>query len=154
MKLREAFLFPPNYRAIVRAFPQIRGQKIIFAWGDRIYNPGRITIGPELLAHEAAHAERQRDMGVEAWWDRYLAEPAWRLNEEVIGHRAEFLAAAAHMNRRNAERTLVAIAERLAGPLYGHAVDLSTAERLILEGPRHEPDLDAHPEEARLLLDR
>lgn len=72
MKVVKAF--PPNYRAINDAF-NVRGRDVIFCFGDRIYNPSGILIGPDLLAHEQVHSDRQASYagGVDAWWHRYVA---------------------------------------------------------------------------------
>lgn len=47
MKVVKAF--PPNYQAINDAF-SVRGKSVIFCYGDRIYNPSGVAVGPDLIA--------------------------------------------------------------------------------------------------------
>lgn len=128
--MRVLYLHPPNFAAINRAF-KVRGKPIIFCYAERIYNPQRIKIPPELFAHEAVHQARQGD-DPERWWDRYIRDQDFRLAEEVPAHQAEYRCLCA----RNADpswRALAAerIAERLASPLYGSMIDFAEAVRLI-----------------------
>lgn len=118
MKIIKAF--PPNYSTLVKAFP-IRGRSVIFAWGDRIYNPAGIVIGSELLAHEAVHGRRQQEAGIDAWWERYIAEPRFRFDEEVLAHVAEVRAGG----------RLDDVAEKLASPIYGRLIDAASARNML-----------------------
>lgn len=135
--------FPPLYAEMQAAFPGMRGIKPIFAWGDVIYNPHRIAITPQLEVHESVHAERQlkfrlpehtdaaiaeletradfQHWRVEAWWRRYMADPAFRLMEELLAHAAEYRAYidSPTCNRHIRRAALKAIAQRMASPLYG-----------------------------------
>jgi hypothetical protein len=83
--------FPPNYRMINDAFA-VRGKPVIFCYGDTIYNPSGIAVGPALLAHETVHSVRQKadPFGISGWWARYVVDPAFRLAEEIPAHQAEF----------------------------------------------------------------
>lgn len=122
---------PPNYSAIAAAFP-IAGRKVIFAWGDCIYNPHNIAIGPELLAHEAVHGSRMRQAPF-LWWQRYIEDPAFRLHEETLAHAAEVITLLRmHGNNRNNRRRFEAyVAGKLASPLYGPMVTNKKARELL-----------------------
>lgn len=126
---------PPNYDAIVAKFPFAARAGVIFTYGQTIYNPSESTISPALKCHESVHAQRQGDdpAEIEAWWVRYLEEPIFRTEEELLAHRAEYRAMKSWTRDPNAAaRELNRIAERLAGPLYGGVLSLSAARRLIL----------------------
>jgi hypothetical protein len=112
-------LFPPNWREINAAF-KVRGKGVIFCYGGAIYNPQRVPIGPELIAHERVHSARQGS-SPDDWWRRYIADLEFRLSEEIPAHRAE-LAVSGDLDR---------IARRLAGPLYGSLVSVERARELI-----------------------
>lgn len=139
---------PPNFKAINEAF-NVRGKPVIFAYGNTIYNPRRIQIGPWLVAHERVHMERQAAIagGPEAWWREYIADPVFRLEEELPAHRAEFqfLRAGMAVDRRDAETAIPAalhfIAERLASPLYGSLIGIDEAKRLIGHAEEGAPGL-------------
>lgn len=104
---------------IAAAF-DLRGRRVIFAFGDTIYNPDRIEITPALAAHERVHGERQLAMGVERWWRSYIDDRAFRRDEEILAHQVEYLTHCQRALSRNERRFYEnAIAEKLASPLYG-----------------------------------
>jgi hypothetical protein len=114
---------PPNLAEIDRVFPN-RGQGVVYAFGDTIYNPGNVKIPRSIIAHEAAHGLRQQELGkngVEHWWRSYLDDPEFRYREEVIGHAAEYLAQVnGHYDRNANARLLMTTAVRLLASFYGY----------------------------------
>lgn len=132
---------PPLIEAIDAKFG-VRGQPILFAFGDVIYNPAGGDVPPELMAHEAVHGERQLKLagGVDAWWQRYLDDDMFRLEEELPAHHAEFLKLVELQrpqwrSERNLRRTMAAhVARKLAAPLYrfGKIVTVETAKKILL----------------------
>lgn len=129
---------PPNIDAINDVFPGVRRdcyvRGIFFAWGDTIYNPSRRTIPMEILAHESVHAIQQEAIGVEKWWDDYLADKAFRFDQELRAHQIEYQKfVEIGYGRTERRRALAFISERLAGPLYGHMTTKDKAKRLIKE---------------------
>ncbi|MDP2618632.1 MAG: hypothetical protein Q8P46_00405 [Hyphomicrobiales bacterium] len=125
--------YPPIYTEIAAAF-DISGRNPIFAWGDRVFNPHNIVIGPELIAHEAVHGRRQGN-DVEGWWRRYIDDPAFRLAEEIPAHAAEFniLAGVPGTNRQHKRKCLAYVAKRLTSPIYGRLITLDAAKKAILD---------------------
>lgn len=122
---------PPLWDEITAAFPFARAPGVIFSWGDRIYNPSGVEISRSLLAHERVHAGRQ--MGdVEGWWRRYMADPQFRLEEEIPAHIAELkVCCVVAPSRHDRRAALSGIAHRLASPLYGRLITLDKAESLL-----------------------
>lgn len=128
--------FPPNYAELCDKFG-IKGRTdVIFAYGDTIHYPSFHPLPRQLIVHEEVHGERQRAMGVEAWWRKYIDDVEFRFNEELIAHRAEWreFKLGPHATATAQRRIREAIAQRLAGPLYGNMVDIGTA-RLLLDNP-------------------
>lgn len=134
MKIVHAY--PPNIDAIDAAF-KVRGQKgVLFTFGDTIYVPGGERVPAPLKAHEGVHFSRQTNdrPKIEAWWERYIADPEFRLAEELPAHRAEYRQFCALERDRNARsRYLHEIAQRLAGPFYGGLVSFIEARKRIAE---------------------
>lgn len=123
---------PPNYLAILERFPTARLTGTIFSYGAIIYNPSNAQIPPPLIEHEAVHGERQIAMGVDAWWERYLKDPLFVLNEEIYAHHAEYKAV---MRRRGPRPSDIrTIAGRLSGPLYGNLLTMAQAKHAIMTG--------------------
>lgn len=124
---------PPNFADIVAVFPEAKRKGVVFAYGDTIYINGAAYLSPELRSHEGAHLERQKANGPDAWWSRYLTDQAFRLEEEIIGHRAEYQTARNLMKDRNRlAAAFDTIAKRLSSPLYGNMISYSEARRMIL----------------------
>jgi len=124
---------PPIYEEIALTFPAVkRTRGVVFSWGDILYNPQGVEIPGPLMAHEEAHGVRQLEMGVVAWWARYLDDREFRKAEEIIGHRAEYLARIVNAPHRNARRRhLKQTATRLSGTLYSLGMTRDEAARAI-----------------------
>lgn len=122
---------PPNFEKIVAAFPGAAKPGVIFAYGGFIFAPGDVAVPPELQAHERVHLLRQ-GYEPDAWWDRYIAEPAFRLDEELAAHRAEWKEFARRTwNPTRRAIALQEIAAKLASPLYGGLISVEEARREI-----------------------
>lgn len=125
--------FPPNYIALKKAFPAIN-QNTIFSYGEVVYVPSGNKLSREIAAHEAVHGERQLDIGVTFWWDRYLDDADFRYVEELVAHRAEFLAFKNGIpmpGSRATRAALAHIAGKFCGPLYNNMCSFEQAVELI-----------------------
>lgn len=115
---------PPNFDAILEKMPDADKAGVIFAYGERIFNPSGIEIPPALIAHEAVHCKRQHPydvVGPETWWVLYLNDPEFRYHEELLAHVAEYGVLAQRMADRNDRaRLLHSTARRLIAPLYNY----------------------------------
>ena len=134
---------PPLFEAIADALPEARKRGVIFAWGRTIYNPSGIGLTDPLVAHEHIHALQQGDdeATITQWWCEYIADPEFRLTQEIPAHVAEYLATHRGGNRNERRAALKQIGRKLAAPLYGNlltvkqAVDiLKKAEGLFHDG--------------------
>lgn len=124
--------FPPNYEALVAAFP-IEGKRVIFSYGDVIYNPHKILVPRFLRVHEEVHGRRQME-DIPGWWEQYIADPDFRLAEELMAHAVEQEYRLAHAFNRKERRSILAqTAERLASPIYGPVVGRKKARKLLAE---------------------
>ena len=120
---------PPIYDEAAKIFP-LEGREI-FAYGNKIYNPGGFDIPGWLVAHEMVH-EEQQDGDPEGWWDHYLAEPEFRLDQELAAHIAEYQSYCKHNRDRNKQvHYRMVVARKLAAPLYGGLITKGEALRLL-----------------------
>jgi hypothetical protein len=126
---------PPNFDAIVAALPFVKHRKgVLFTYDNAVYNPDHAFISPWLAEHEATHVEQQRAMGAPAWWERYLADKAFRLEEEAAAMVAEYRAfcrSAPAPNRARRAEFLDALASRLSSLVYGYMIRKKDAKRLF-----------------------
>jgi hypothetical protein len=127
---------PPMWEKIDAAF-NVRGRAVIFTFGDIVYNPMGVGVSKALIRHEAKHSVRQQREGwrPEMWWERYISDPEFRLDEEIHAHIAEYAYIKATERDRNRQaRYLQGCAARLAGPLYGNLLTIGRARSIILNG--------------------
>lgn len=109
-------------------FPQARRNGVIFTYGEVIYTD--VPLSDELLAHESVHGARQKDP--EAWWARYLTDPEFRYEEELLGHVAEYVTCCRRVADRNRRaKAFHTIALRLSSDLYGGVVTYQKASKAI-----------------------
>ena len=124
--------YPPNIKEIEKHF-DLSGKRPIFAYGNIIFNPHGSTIDQYLLAHEMTHQAQQGDDPV-AWWDKYLVDPNFRLQQEVEAYQNQYALLKrkqGHVNRDGVIKYLYTISAELAGPLYGDLITHSRALKLI-----------------------
>lgn len=120
--------YPPNYVEIRRCFPSVAGRRdVLFAYGDTIYQPGGKILTDALRAHEEVHSAQQ-DGDPAGWWQKYMADPAFRLDQEVPAHRAEYRVLLAQGAKQD---SLDFVVRRLASGLYGHGITLQRARELV-----------------------
>lgn len=123
---------PPNFSKIVDVFPMARGPTVIFAYAPHIYVPGGGILSQALLAHEGIHIQRQQLIGVEAWWDRYLVDPQFRWDEELLAHRREYQVMRNMARTEKAQQmALKEVGRKLASPLYGRMVSTEQAMKYL-----------------------
>lgn len=144
--------YPPLIDKLEEVFGPLKGKPILYAWGDIVYNPSGYAVSQPLRIHEAIHGIRQWDFPVdmsaghdpdahiEAWWVKYMADPEFRLHEEVLAHQAEYKAfTELHRDRNARDAYLRKVAQKLASPLYGRLVPYNVALKIVKEvagGPR------------------
>lgn len=122
---------PPNYEEIVAALGR-PPRNAVYAWGDTLYMPGGGIADPALMAHEQTHSRQQKRIGSpEEWWKRYLAEPAFRLAQEVEAYRNQYHLAARFLGRAERREYLRELANDLSGRMYGKLVRREVALQLI-----------------------
>jgi hypothetical protein len=125
---------PPVWEECLKFFPTIENHPVVFAWGDKLYNPNNANVTEDLIAHERVHSHQQNDIsgGVEAWWKKYLLEPQFRLEQEIEAYQVQYYFQSNRLKDRNKlYRELHRYASVLSSPLYGNVITLSEAERLI-----------------------
>lgn len=121
--------YPPNYAEIKAAFRP--NANTVFAYDDTIYSPSTVDLPVDVVEHELVHfAQQERCGGAEAWWQRYIAEPKFRLEQEIEAYRVQY-ATVASLPRADRRRLLTRISKTLASALYGSLVTKEQARRLI-----------------------
>jgi hypothetical protein len=67
-------------------------------------------------------------MGIEPWWDKYLTDPTFRLEQEVEAYQHQYQAASIiDPNPQRLFNFARALATDLSGPLYGKCISFFDA---------------------------
>lgn len=122
--------YPPNIEKI-KKIANLEGKQIVFTYGKTIYNPTGAVIPRNLELHEEVHAKQQgRD--IEQWWDKYLSDEKFRLEQEVEAYKVQYKYVTEHGADRDTKREFLRhICQDLSGPVYGHIVSFEQAKQLI-----------------------
>lgn len=126
---------PPIYDAIVNAGMHPHAH-VLYTYGDALYIPSGIEPSAEVMAHEKWHSHQQLNVegGPDAWWERYLDDPYFRMQQEAEAYAVQYNAFCNKVKDRNQQaRYMFAIAAQLSGPLYGNIISQSSAMKLIRE---------------------
>lgn len=125
--------YPPNYDKIAEVFPIKNRPGVIFTYGDTLYCPNGVDVPGHLMAHEQTHT-KQQGKNVEGWWDRYLTDSEFRLNQEVEAYHNQYEYLRDNHNRKDRRFVLNQICKDLASPIYGSLVTKEQAKELIVSG--------------------
>jgi hypothetical protein len=125
--------FPPNIERI-RAVLAV-GNYTVFTYGATIYagNNAVETIKKDypLCCHEGVHTRQQGDDPA-GWWERYLVDPRWRLDQEIEAYRVQYQKARKRIHDGKLRKNYLAqIAGFLSSSLYGNVVSQAEAMQLI-----------------------
>lgn len=128
--------YPPNIEQIDAAFNVKTNAGVVYTYAPHVYVPAARGLPPEIMAHEAVHLEQQKQAGgPQAWWDRYIADPVWRVEQELEAHKIEYLYYCHRKADRNARaRYMHMLAQRLSLPMYGSAITYVEAKKRLMQG--------------------
>ena len=130
-----AHSYPPNFKKIVEAFNLKRDndRQPVFTYGTTLYNPSGAEIPQHLLTHEEVHSRQQgkTDAGAEAWWDKFIADPAFRLEQELEAYGFQYLYAKRHFASKHRAQLLHSLASDLSSPAYGSMLSYGEAASKI-----------------------
>lgn len=123
---------PPLWDEISKAFPAaVHRPGIMFCWGNEVYMPLGGELTDALAAHERIHSIQQGN-DPEGWWLQYIADPKFRLEQEIPAHQAEYNTLCdGGVGRAERRRYAMALAKRLSSPIYGSLITRAEAKRLI-----------------------
>jgi hypothetical protein len=122
--------YPPNIDAIRAAFGNATLKRAIFTYGDTVYVPDGSQLPDHLEAHEATHI-KQQGSDPAGWWERYLADTQFRLEQELEAYQAQYGCIQTNYNRATRRKLFKKIAHDFSSALYGGVVDFDRAKELI-----------------------
>ena len=128
---------PPNYEDILKSFPKVKDIRgVVYTFGQVIFNPDNVDLPVELMYHEATHSIQQDKLGPEEWWKKYLADPKFRLKQELEAYHQQFKKYCKNQKDRNKQSSyLHKLAVDCSGEIYGKMINFSDARKWIKNGP-------------------
>lgn len=120
---------PPIYPELVKRFGVSMKDGIVIAYGDTIYSQDPIP--KHLEIHECVHLEQQAKYGVEWWWNKYLEDKHFRLEQEVEAYQAQAQYMKANFGRQEYRSNVRKLAKDLSSGIYGRIISYEDALRVI-----------------------
>lgn len=103
---------------------------VIFTYGDTVYCKEELST--EMKVHEATHVEQQKYVGAKAWWDQYLIDPKFRLEQELEAYRNQYRYMQAITKDRNKLfKIRHKILMHISSSMYGNMISYSEAMKLL-----------------------
>lgn len=125
--------FPPNISDIERFFGSIvrTDPYIIFTYGSILYNPHKITVEDHMLVHEQVHEIQQKEIGVIEWWNKYLSDVQFRLNQELEAYSVQYKYFRSKYKTKISDLLLDNISKNLSSSMYGNMLSFHKARTMI-----------------------
>lgn len=90
------------------------------------------TLSDEKWEHEMTHVRQQTAYGLEKWWEDYIADPKFRLSQEIEAYRNEVNFIRKTINDREYRFKLIRqIAKDLSSSMYGNIISCEDAINLF-----------------------
>lgn len=124
---------PDIFPKIKEAFPEANlSRGLMIAYKGEIYT--QIDPSPDEYVHEETHLRQQSRIGDALWWEYYIGDPKFRLEQEIEAYKAQADYIRSHPTLYTfPERRfrIQKMAELLSGPLYGNLVTYEFARELL-----------------------
>lgn len=120
---------PPIYFKCKRAFGVTWDRGCIITYGDTVYC--KFDISEDYKIHEATHVLQQQSAGVELWWEKYFADPQFRLLQEVEAYGNQIIWAKEHYNQWDYERVVRESIKAISSSGYGNICTKDEAMQLL-----------------------
>lgn len=103
---------------------------VAIAYGDTIHCFN--GIGPDVVAHESVHLRRQKELGPEEWWIRYIEDKHFRMIEEIEAYRVQIRWLKDNVKEKPLlMKCIKKIQEDFGSPMYGFKLDPITIRRML-----------------------
>lgn len=130
MRIVEAF--PPNYKEILDRF-DVGHLKVVFTYGDKIYNPHKLDLPFHVIKHEEIHGKQQEysDEKAKIWWEKYLTDTEFMLSQEIEAYGAQYAICQKVLSAKQSKSFLSDLAILLSSEMYGNPISQLVAESKI-----------------------
>lgn len=121
---------PPVFEQCEAQFG-INWDNTTFAYYPDIHTKSPLFLTDDVIQHEYIHLQRQKVIGTEIWWEKYLADKEFRLEEELLAYRRQYNFLKGKMDRNGLYRLVWGWSYTLASPFYGDLIEAKMAYNKI-----------------------
>lgn len=119
---------PPIYAKLHVMFGVNWSDGLVITYGDTVYCASDLS--EDLKVHEGVHVIQQEKMDKDVWWDKYLSDVKFRLEQETAAYLAQAQYIKANMNRHDRRSRLHKIADDMVR-MYGGMCSKEQAEEIL-----------------------
>lgn len=123
---------PSIYETLHKKFGVEWERGLIITYGETVYC--NYVLDAFKIAHEATHVKQQLSYteGVVGWWDRYLIDIPFRLNQELEAYQNEvFAIKATFMKKQKKAQLINQVCKDLSSYIYGNIISYDEARRIL-----------------------
>lgn len=129
MKIKNEY--PPVYEKICKRFG-IRPVNTFYTYGDTIYNPDNLLVPDYIVVHEEVHMRQQNFTDAESWWNRYLDDVDFRIDQEAKAYAMQYdFMCKVIKDREQRLKIRNDLGKIMSGPIYNNVISQSEATALI-----------------------
>jgi hypothetical protein len=128
MEIKYSNQIPPIYDLCKRKFGASWDKGTIFTYGDTVHC--KFLISDDLKVHEATHVRQQAVIGRDIWWNRYLNDATFRLEQELEAYRNQMDYIMKHYKKKEARKQYDHIIYCMAN-IYGDMCTKAEALKLL-----------------------
>lgn len=121
---------PAIFKKCQEAFGVDWDSGVIIAYGDTVYTKSK-GISPDLIVHEMTHIRQQEQIGKDVWWDRYIADKDFRLQQEMEAYENQCKYIRTHIMNIKKRIFLFEHIWSSMSRLYGHMITYEKAKELL-----------------------
>lgn len=127
---------PEIYDSLKEKFDIDWDNGVIITYGNKIYSKFQLDYLKQI--HELTHVRQQLAYGVQKWWNEYVDNPKFRLEQELEAYRNEVAALFRKSKDREFRgRYMTQCAKDLSSAMYGNMIEYMNARTLLRYNENH-----------------
>ena len=125
-------VIPPVYERLNLRFGADWEKGVIIAYNGKIHQKSKV-VQPQKVIHEKVHLDEQKRIGNDAWWELYLTDDAFRLEQETMAYKTEANFIKKHIKQREHRFQMIReLAHAFSSSLYGGIITPEQALKLLM----------------------
>lgn len=121
---------PEIYEALRTMFEVDWNKGLVITYYPNIHTKGG-NLPEDLIVHESVHLLQQEKMGVDKWWDRYILDRTFRVQEETAAYIAQARFIRTNVIGRNVRRAMLKHIQGSMVRMYAGAFTREEAKAIL-----------------------